>query len=84
MNERNVMEYRLVSDGKGLYRLHPIHKLPKGVFEVKVIADKCVYDTRGKLKPAYKNAQRIEPSHPLKYLTHCIRSAIYGNNYNAS
>ena len=86
LNERNTKEYRLVTDGEQLYRIHPEYKLPKGIHEVKTHFGKNVYKRNGMLKGMFSNITRIKPQQTLKKLFVAVHNAIYSGEYfkNAS
>lgn len=83
-NDRADGEYRLVTDGKTYYRLHPNFKIPKGVFEVKSYYGKSVYARNGKLKAMFAACQRIQPRNNVNYLTRSIRAGISGSIHNVN
>jgi hypothetical protein len=73
-NERHKDEYRLVTDGEKLYRLHPNFNVPDGIHEVFTHHGNKVYNSKGKLMPMFQNLQRIQPRANLK------RTAIFVRN----
>ena len=75
-NLRNEKEYRLVTDGKQLYRLHPSYKIPKGVHKVQTHFGKNVYNRQGWLIPEFINIQKIQPRNNINKLTLHIRAAL--------
>jgi len=75
-NIRSESEYRLVTDGKQLYRLHPNHKIPKGVFEIFEAYDTKAYLSNGRLHQRFAGVQRIQPRNNLKHLVMCIKGAL--------
>ena len=83
-NKRAEGEYRLVTDGKQLYRLHPRHRIPKDVSEIFTVNGEKVYLSDGKMNPKFTGFDRIEPRNNIKYLTRCISHAIHSGAYHAS
>ena len=81
-NVRAPQEYRLVTDGKELYRLAPSFDIPEGVKEVFTHEGKKVYQSNGKLMPKFMAVQRIQPRLNLSKVTIAVRQAlgIYSNN----
>ena len=75
-NKRAKDEYKLVTDGNLLYRLHPNFKLPDGVKEVFLHHGDKVYNSKGKLMPMFKNVQRIQPRVNLSKVTIAVRQAL--------
>ena len=75
-NKRAKEEYKLVTDGKQLYILHPNFDLPDGIKEVFTHYGKKVYSSKGKLMPQFNNLQRIQPRANLKRAAICVRQAL--------
>lgn len=81
MNKRDHKEYILLTDGNKLYRLHPNHKIPKGLTEVDTYDGIPVYRASGKLKSKFNNVQRIKPQIVLSKLFIAVHNAIYSGAY---
>jgi len=75
-NERAKDEYRLVTDGKKLYRLHPNFDIPDGVKEVFTHHGSKVYQSNGKLMPMFQAVQRIQPRVNLRKSVIAVRQAL--------
>jgi hypothetical protein len=79
-NKRHQTEYRLVTDGEQLYRLHPVFKVPKGMKEVFYHMGEKVYTSTGKLKPMFRGLTRVQPRINKKLLTRTITSVLDNGN----
>lgn len=75
-NKRNESEYILVADGEELYRLPPRFKIPMGLTEVFTVNGIGVYDSKGRLKPRYREMQRIRPQNNMTRLSRSIKVAL--------
>ena len=69
-------EYRLVTDGKQMYRLAPNFDIPEGIIEVFEYEDKKVYSSQGRLMPMFKNLQRIQPRLNTTKIALAVRNAL--------
>lgn len=83
-NIRAPHEYRLVTDGKNVYRLAPNHKIPKDVTEVFTVHGTKVYLSNGRMNPKFIGIQRIQPRNNIKLLTRTISHAIHTGAYHAN
>lgn len=75
-NTRTEKEFKLVTDGNSLYRLHPSFKTPDGIEEVHHYLGKKVYDRKGELMPMFKNLQQIQPRINLSKVTISVRQSL--------
>lgn len=75
-NKRHPKEYKLVTDGKKMYRLAPKFNIPDGVKEVFEFEGKKVYTSKGKLMPKFQSLQRIQPRINLSRITVAVRQAL--------
>lgn len=75
-NKRNEKEYKLVTDGKKMYRLAPSFNLPDGVKEVFEYEGQKVYSSKGKLMPKFQALQRIQPRINLSRVTIAVRQVL--------
>jgi len=75
-NLRAPNEYKLVTDGESLYRIHPNFPIPKGLKEVFTHFGKKVYQSNGKLHSKFMALQRVQPSYNVNKVTVAVREAL--------
>lgn len=75
-NARAENEYRLVTDGRDLYRIESCFTVPEGLTEIIEFKNTGVFDKDGRLIDKFANLQIVKPRLAVKKLVIAVRKAL--------